>query len=151
MRCFTILFVALVAATVGVSSLAAATTSPTASSASDSNASQTTKLNDFAQATTEQPDGSTIVGGAFTQADDIVSNRLVRINANGALDTTFTVNLGVGFKDSVTSAALQTDGKTIVGGRFTTSGGVTSNRLVRLNVDGTRDTDFSRTLGAGNG
>ncbi len=151
MRRFKMLFVALVATTIGVSSLIVATTSPTGLSDSDSNASQTVKLSDFAQAITEPPDGSNIIGGALTQADSTVSNRLVRINSNGALDTTFTANLGVGFNDSVTSAALHTDGKTIVGGRFTTSGGVTSSRLVRLNVDGTRDPDCPGNLGAGNG
>ncbi len=145
------LFVALVATTIGVSSLIVATTSPTGLSDSDSNASQTVKLSDFAQAITEPPDGSNIIGGALTQADSTVSNRLVRINSNGALDTTFTANLGVDFNDSVTSAALHTDGKIIAGGQLTTSDGVTSNRLVRLNVDGTRDPDCPGNLGAGNG
>ena len=38
---------------------------------------------------------------------------------------------------------LQADGKILIGGDFTTIGGVTRNRIARLNADGTLDTGFN--------
>ena len=45
--------------------------------------------------------------------------------------------------DTVLSIALQSDGKFVIVGAFTTVGGVTRNRIARLNVDGTLDTSFN--------
>jgi len=44
-----------------------------------------------------------------------------------------------GASGSVSSLVLQTDGKIVVGGDFTTLGGQTRNRIGRLNADGTLD------------
>ena len=44
---------------------------------------------------------------------------------------------------SVYSAAVQPDGKIAIGGTFTTVGGVTRNRIARLNADGTLDSAFN--------
>ena len=41
------------------------------------------------------------------------------------------------------SSARQTDGKIVIGGAFTTVGGVARNRIARLNVDGTLDAGFN--------
>ena len=38
---------------------------------------------------------------------------------------------------------MQADGKILIGGGFTTIGGVTRNRIARLNADGTLDTGFN--------
>jgi hypothetical protein len=37
---------------------------------------------------------------------------------------------------------VQSDGKIIIGGSFTTVGGTARNRVARLNSNGTLDTDF---------
>ena len=44
--------------------------------------------------------------------------------------------------DWIYSIAMQSDGKIIMGGRFTTVGGVIRNHIARLNADGTLDTGF---------
>ncbi|MDB5270732.1 MAG: hypothetical protein JWP58_3772 [Hymenobacter sp.] len=85
-----------------------------------------------------QPDGKTLVGGAFGGS----SGRLLRLNANGSLDASFTI--GSGFDGTVWALALQPDGKILVGGTFSTLNGVTvPTGLVRLNADGTRDATFN--------
>ena len=56
---------------------------------------------------------------------------------------------GGGFNGNVWSVAAQTDGKVVVGGSFTAVNGVTSNRIARLNADGTVDAAFSANLGTG--
>jgi uncharacterized delta-60 repeat protein len=43
----------------------------------------------------------------------------------------------------VYSIALQADGKVLIGGQFTTIGGVTRSNIARLNPDGTLDTGFN--------
>ena len=67
----------------------------------------------------------------------------------GARDTTFNTG-GVGANSSVFAVALQPDGKIVIGGNFTSYNGdaAASDRVMRLNADGTRDTTFN-TGGAG--
>lgn len=86
-------------------------------------------------------DGKIIVGGAFTTYNGQSYNRIIRLNTDGTPDGTFTI--GTGFPSDVLSIALQSDGKIIVGGSFTSYNGFSQNYIFRLNSDGTRDTSFS--------
>ncbi len=90
---------------------------------------------------TPQADGKILVGGSFTTLWGQTRNKLARVNADGTLDTGFNPNLGSASAD-VWALAVQPDGKILVGGTFTTVGGVTRNRIARLNVDGSLDTGF---------
>jgi uncharacterized delta-60 repeat protein len=85
-----------------------------------------------------QTDGKVIVGGEFTTFNGTASKTIVRLNADGTLDTSFVV--GTGTDGGVLTLALQADGKILVGGVFTTYNSVAGNNLVRLNTDGSRDT-----------
>jgi uncharacterized delta-60 repeat protein len=88
-----------------------------------------------------QSDGKILVGGYFNSFDGNYStNNLVRLNADGSLDTDF--DIGDGFNNDVNTIVLQPDGRILVGGRFTSFDGNSANGLVRLNVDGSRDTGF---------
>lgn len=93
-----------------------------------------------------QSDQKILIAGNFTTYDGIARNRLARINADGTLDTTFTVTGGA--NGLVNNMAMQTDGKILIGGNFTTYNGVTSTRIARVNSDGTRDATFVSTVGA---
>jgi uncharacterized delta-60 repeat protein len=86
-----------------------------------------------------QPDGSVIVGGAFTTATGVPGPNLVRFAPNGALDP----NFGPGPNGAVAAIALQPDGKIVVGGAFTTIGGSDRAYVARLNADGTLDPGFN--------
>ena len=57
-----------------------------------------------------------------------------------AIDETFPA--GSGFNAGVTSIAQQSDGKLIVAGSFTEYNGEAAAGIIRLNLDGTRDTSF---------
>jgi uncharacterized delta-60 repeat protein len=98
-----------------------------------------------------QSDGKIVIGGYFTSFNGATVNRIVRLNSDGTRDTTFTTNTGASFDDAVWSIAIQSDGKIIIGGTFTIYNGVTVNRIVRLNADGTRDTSFTTNTGTGFG
>jgi uncharacterized delta-60 repeat protein len=97
-----------------------------------------------------QSDGKILIGGLFTSYSGSVANRLARINTNGTLDTTF--NAGTGFSSGeVDVIKVQPDGKILVGGSFITYSGSTTNRIVRVNTNGTVDTTFNIGTGFNNG
>lgn len=95
-----------------------------------------------------QPDGKIIVGGNFTKFNGLSVNRIVRLLSDGTLDASF--NIGLGSDNIVESVIVQPDGKIVVGGRFLTFNGITHNRLVRLNMDGSVDVGFLTGLGFDN-
>lgn len=90
-----------------------------------------------------------LIGGAFSTYDNTSVPRFAKILQNGTLDTSFNSNLGTGFDNTVFAIAVQSDGKILVGGDFTSFNGNTRNRLVRLNSNGTEDTSFVSNLGSG--
>ncbi len=87
-----------------------------------------------------QSDGKIIVGGSFFLINNIVRRRIVRLTVNGALDTSF--NTGEGADSFIQSLALQTDGKVLVGGGFSTFNNVGAVSSVRLLNDSTGRTPF---------
>jgi uncharacterized delta-60 repeat protein len=87
-----------------------------------------------------QADGKIIVAGSFDTFNGISCNKIVRLNSDGTIDSTF--NIGTGFNDNVTALAIQADGKILAGGVFTMYKGVTANRIIRLNNDGSLDSSF---------
>ena len=89
------------------------------------------------------PDGGALVGGDFTNVNTSFIDYLVRIRADGSLDTSFNRQLN----GPVTKLLRQPDGKILVGGAFTSAGGGAAVRLLRLNADLTLDTAFSTAAG----
>lgn len=101
----------------------------------------------YSVASAEDGSGDVYVGGLFSSYNGTKAVRLVRLNADGTVDTDF--NVGTGFDGTVYTVAPAIDGSgdVYVGGQFSTYNGTAVTRLVRLNADGTIDADF--TLGAG--
>lgn len=87
-----------------------------------------------------QPDGKILAGGFFTQFNGISNKYFVRLNANGSIDPTFST--GTGFSYTVNAIAVQTDGKIVTAGEFSSYNGVSAKNIARLNTDGTLDTTF---------
>ena len=96
-----------------------------------------------------QSDGKIIVGGAFTTWNGTTVNRIVRLNSDGTRDTTFTTNTGTGANQNVNTIFIQSDGKSLIGGGFSSWNGTFVPYIVRLNSDGTRDTTFTTNMGSG--
>jgi len=92
-----------------------------------------------------QSDGKILVGGDFTAYSGVTRNRIIRLNSGGTIDDTFTI--GTGFNSSVLSLHILSSSKIIVGGSYTAYSGVTRNRIIRLNSDGSIDNTF--TIGTG--
>ena len=90
---------------------------------------------------TQQLDGKLIVTGWFTSYNGTPANRIIRLNTDGTVDSTFAY--GTGFNNVTLNTAIQSDGKIIVAGVFTSYNGTAANRIIRLNTDGTVDSTFN--------
>lgn len=83
-----------------------------------------------------QSDGKILAVGSFG------GGNIFRLTEAGIFDNTFDSNIGNGFGGTTFSCKVQSDDKILVGGEFTTFNWDTTNRIVRLNASGTKDTTF---------
>lgn len=90
-----------------------------------------------------------IISGTFTAYNGTARIYIARLNADGTLDATF--DPGTGTNYSILTTAIQSDGKIIIGGDFTTFNNTPKYRIARLNDNGTLDDTFVTLLGAQNG
>ncbi|GIG26513.1 putative Ig domain-containing protein [Cellulomonas denverensis] len=98
--------------------------------------------------------GDLLVVGDFAFLDGSrVPRGLIRLRADGSLDTALAASLAQGFSDRVDTVAALPDGDLLVGGVFQTLNLQNSipARLARLNADGSpdRDTGFNAAVGSG--
>lgn len=93
-----------------------------------------------------QQDGKLVVGGYFTSFNGTMANRIVRLDVDGTVDSTF--NSGTGASNTVLTTTLQSDGKIIIGGEFLMYNGTSQARITRLNPDGSIDPFFNSGTGA---
>lgn len=91
-----------------------------------------------------QSDGKILVGGDFSSYDNNDAAYLIRMNTDASYDSTFVLD-GSGLEGKVEAIAIQSDGKILVGGWFTTYNSSSSPYIVRLNSDGSPDTTFDQT------
>ncbi len=95
-----------------------------------------------------QSDGKILIGGDMTGYNGFQSTtagNLIRLNADGSRDASFGVANGA--NGIIWAIALQTDGKIVIAGNFTTYSGVTVNRICRLNSNGSFDPTFNPGIG----
>lgn len=98
-------------------------------------------FNDSVRQITQQPDGKLILVGAFTYYAGYTRNRIIRLNDDGNIDTTFAI--GLGFEGTPVKTLVLPDGKIIVCGFFYKYRNTNEYGLIRLNDDGTKDTSFN--------
>ena len=93
-----------------------------------------------------QTDGKVVVGGLFSSVNGQPHYNLVRLNADGSIDSSFLTTLGA--SRSVRAFVRQSSGKLLVAGAFYGFDGVTRASVARLNNDGSPDLTFDAGLGA---
>lgn len=94
--------------------------------------------NNYVYAIAPQRDGQIIVGGEFSAVGGVSRVGLVRLSADGVVDSTFRADTDRG----VYALGIQRDGKILVAGAFATIQGTARSRLARLHPDGTLDLTF---------
>jgi uncharacterized delta-60 repeat protein len=87
--------------------------------------------------------GQVVVGGNFATYNGTARLRLVRINSNGSIDTSF--NVGAGLDNTCYAIEEQSDGSLIAAGAFTSYSGSVANRIARINTNGTLNGTFTGT------
>jgi uncharacterized delta-60 repeat protein len=93
-----------------------------------------------------QGDGKIIIAGSFLEVNGVDRKYIARLNEDGSLDSGFVPGAGPS-SDVDGGLGLQSDGKIIIAGNFSSVNGVTRNDMARLNSDGTLDESFD--LGTG--
>ena len=99
-------------------------------------------INSFIRKVALQQDGKVIVTGQFNTVGGLTRNGVARLNADGTHDTSFDP-LTNSFP-STWAVAVQSDGKIIVGAAYIGGGS-----LVRLNTDGSLDSEFTAPIAPG--
>lgn len=77
-----------------------------------------------------QTDGSILLVGSFTLYNNLIANRIVRINSNG---TILSQNYGIGANNTIFQAIKTQDGHIVLAGQFSTFNGLLRNGLTKLN------------------
>ncbi len=96
-----------------------------------------------------QPDGKVLIAGNFTNVSGQPRPRIARLLADGSPEGLSTFNPGTGANGTIACAALQPDGKILIGGRFTTVNGQPRSRIARLNADGSLEDIATFDIGSG--
>jgi len=96
-----------------------------------------------------QSNENLIVGGDYLSLNGIPVSYLTRLKPDGTIDESFST--GTGLNGKVYTTHVQSDGKIIAGGSFTSYNGISSGRLIRLNEDGTHDSTLNTSPGATTG
>jgi uncharacterized delta-60 repeat protein len=91
--------------------------------------------------------GKILIGGSFTDYNGTTRNGIVRLNSDGSLDAGFLTS-GINTNAAILAVTVQTDGKILIGGNFSSYNGISRNRIARLNSDGSTDASFSPRSGA---
>ncbi len=111
-------------------------------------------LNALAFCLAEQTDGKLLVAGSFATAGGLPRSGVARFNADGTVDQTFNPGTGIEATDTnainVRAMRLQSDGRIVITGSFTSYNGTPKAMIARLNPSGSLDPTFTASLG-GNG
>lgn len=94
------------------------------------------------------PDGKILVAGAAYKPGGGGIPLLVRLNADGTLDSSFTVNWALEYGD-IDELLVLPDGRILIGGDFTFAGTTANMWFSCLNADGSVNTAFMANVGSG--
>ena len=94
-------------------------------------------------------DGRALLWGQFTEIAGNTRCGLARLNADGSLDTTFLpapARPPNSYFPLIHAVAVQSDGKVLLGGEFSSVGDLARTGIARLNADGSVDPTFEAHL-----
>ncbi|HKK61998.1 MAG TPA: hypothetical protein VJ951_05530, partial [Bacteroidales bacterium] len=90
-----------------------------------------------------QPDDKIVVAGVFDTYNNMTANGVVRLNADGTLDTGFDAGTGPsGGSTAIRDIGIQSDDKIVLVGDFENFNDLPTNNIIRLNSDGSVDETF---------
>ncbi len=97
----------------------------------------------------EQPDGKLIFTGSFTEYNGTAASRIIRLNSDFTVDTSFVYGSGFGGAvfNYTQGCKVDSNGSIVVTGLFDSYNGTPSSRIARLLSNGTIDPSFA--IGSG--
>lgn len=102
-----------------------------------------------------QPDGKILIAGVFGGYNGTARTRILRINTNGSLDTTFNVGTGTfnggNFAGYPFKLLVMPNNQIMVSGDFWTWNNSSVSGLIKLNATGSIDASFTTNSGNGPG
>jgi uncharacterized delta-60 repeat protein/uncharacterized repeat protein (TIGR01451 family) len=111
------------------------------------------KPNDVPDCILVQSDDKVLVGGDFVSYGGLSRGKILRLDANGNLDTMFAPGVGALnvplFGGVIYDIIRQPDGKILVGGTFTEYNGIPRKGIARIHPNGTLDDSFDPGSGVG--
>ena len=78
-----------------------------------------------------QADGKIVIGGSFRTVAGQTNIGIARLNMDGTPDNSLSVNLST--SGNVATTVIQPDGKILIGGTFTSVGGISFSNMARIN------------------
>src|SRR6188768_1286398 len=87
-------------------------------------------------------DDAMVISCFGTTFNGVAVPLMVKLNADGTVDTDYLAAMGSGPNGVPYALAVQADGKVLIGGIFNDFDGISTARLARINVDGTFDPSF---------
>jgi uncharacterized delta-60 repeat protein len=87
--------------------------------------------------------------GDFVALNGTTRNRIVRLNSDGTVDTTYYTNLGTALNGAAYFCALDNYGQLVVTGDFTAINGTTRNKICRIDTAGNPDLSGFTPTGVG--
>lgn len=88
-----------------------------------------------------QPDRKIIVAGTFTSYNGTDFQKLIRLDTNGVIDSSYSI--GTGFNGNITAIYMLKDTTLLVAGAFTTFNSTNVKGLIKLNKNGTLNSAFN--------
>lgn len=95
------------------------------------------------------PDGRMVIVGNFVNYNSTMCSFVVRINADGTVDNTFSVQANV-INGAIRAVEIQSDEKVVIAGDFFTCFSHSQPHITRLKYDGDLDTSFHVGTGFNN-
>ncbi len=88
--------------------------------------------------------------GSFTTYNANARNNAVSVNLDGSINNVF--NIGTGFNEIVITAKFdnQNDNVIFIGGSFTTYKGLSNNKIISVDITGTKNASFDTGVGFNN-
>lgn len=89
-----------------------------------------------------QADGKMVIGGSFTAVHGVGRAHIARLNSDGTLDLGF-ASTSTGPNGTVNTLLVQSNGKIVIGGMFSSVDGITRSGIARLESGGALDRNFA--------
>lgn len=97
-----------------------------------------------------QTDGKILVVGRFTSFNGLPKNHMVRLNADGSVDNSFTLGVSLDASQPLFDVVALPDGKSIIGGNVLRNASGSLKLILRLNSDGSVDNTFNSNFAGQN-